>query len=414
MASIYDTPDVDLADAYKYAQLQPHEQIALRRRIAEQGVERGVENAARGALGLPQSQRQNRESAGQELMALGQKVAPGTPEFYTQAAAIFRKYNMLAEAEKMEQSRQALEMGKAELSPIMKLQRAKQELLKQKATGANVDAALAAVDREIAQLGTRAEGSKAAEPEFIRLLNAYEKATAAGQGDRAELIKKAMDVWIKNKEGTGEATALYRKLRLELDRQKEKRAQDKEDRKVEAADAAIVSALQGTVRLLDNDIQSAERLLAHSGLSWITGARAGLAGRAAAALSSDAAGAHALLLNVQAQTFIKALQDLKATSRTGASGLGQLTEREGDKIQNAKTALDPQQPTDQFKRTLASYIDQLKAARAAGASELTGVAAEVPAPPKPITDKSDKPTIPPIPGVEAPKAKRKLTATRVN
>jgi len=108
------------------------------------------------------------------------------------------------------------------------------------------------------------------------------------------------------------------------------------------------------------------------------------------------------------------LQDLKATSRTGASGLGQLTEREGDKIQNAKTALDPQQPTEQFKRTLVGYIDQLKAARAAGASELTGVAAEVPAPPKPITDKSDKPAIPPIPGVEAPKAKRKLTATRVN
>jgi hypothetical protein len=161
---------------------------------------------------------------------------------------------------------------------------------------------------------------------------------------------------------------------------------EKDEKKLAGAEAAIVSALQGTVRAIDQDLQSASRLLVHPGLPWITGARAGLLGRGAAALSGDAAGAHALLLNVHAQTFIRALQDLKATSRTGASGLGQLTEREGDKIQNAKTALDPQQPTDQFKRTLTSYIAQLEGARAAGASELTQAEAPVPAPPAPIKD----------------------------
>jgi hypothetical protein len=86
--------------------------------------------------------------------------------------------------------------------------------------------------------------------------------------------------------------------------------------------------------------------------------------------------------------FIKALQDLKATSERGASGLGQLTEREGDKIQNAKAALDPQQPTPQYKRTLGQYIARLKAARGQIANALQSAGRPVPAQPMPISDVS--------------------------
>jgi len=415
MASIYDAPDLDQEEAYKYAQLTPAQQIALRQRMAEQGVERGAENVARGALGLPQSEQQNREAAGMELKRLAQKVGPGTEEFYTQAAAVFRKHNMVAEAETMEQRRHLLEIGKGERSStLMKMQRDRDTLAKRPDAGTpNVQAAISALDRQIAALGVPAQGSKAADPEFIRLLDAYEAAMAAGQGDRAALIKQGIDAWLANKKKSGDDMTPYQKVMAALAAKREDRADKKDTRKVKADEAATVSALQGTVRAIDNDLQSAERLFEHPGLPWITGARVGVAGRLAAAASSDAAGAHALLLNVQAQTFIKALQDLKATSRTGASGLGQLTEREGDKIQNAKVALDPQQPTDQFKRTLTSYIGQLKAARTAGASELAGVQADVPAPPAPVSDKPAKPVIPGVPAPAAAPKPRKFTSTPV-
>ena len=410
MASIYDQTDESLTDAYKYAQLSPSEQIALRQRLAERGVERGVENVMRGGLGLPESASQHRELAGRELKALSQTVAPGTDEFYVQAAAIFRKHNMVAEAETMEQRRNILEIGKAgQHSPTLKLQRDKEALLKQKAGGKPVDAAIAAIDRQLATLGT-APGSKQTDPEFIKLLDSYESAVNAGQNERAGLIKQAIDAWLKAKSKTGADMTEYQKLRLALETAKAKRLEDKDTRKAKADDAAVVSSLQGITRAIDLQLQSAQRLLNHKGLPWIVGPRVGLLGRGAAALSGDAADAHALLLNVQAQTFIQALQDLKATSRVGASGLGQLTEREGDKIQNAKAALDPQQQVPQFKATLQNYIDQLAVGRAAAVQELESVGAEVPALLPPLKDAS-RPAVKDLAPDAAPK--RKLTATRV-
>lgn len=421
--SIFDTQDEDLQDAYHYAQLPPHEQIALRQRQAEQGVAAGAENVLRGGLGLPTSQERNRSQAGLELRQLAQRIAPGTSEFYTAAIDILRKYGLVADAEAMAVKLNALELGKAgQHSPTIKLQRDLDELEKRKAKGdLTVQPGIDAIRRQLALLGTRSEGSKQADPEFIKLLDQYEAAIAAGQGDRAALIKTALDAWLRQHSGANkdEMTA-YQKAMLALREREVGNKETKDADKLKKENAAIVSSLQGVVRALDTEVQAAERLLVHPGLGWITGARAGITGRVGAAANSDAAGAHALLLNVQAQTFIRALQDLKATSRTGASGLGQLTEREGDKIQNAKVALDAQQPTDQFKRTLASYIGQLKSARGSGAGELTGVQADVPAAPAPVSDKpaaAPKPedvapgAFPPKPA-EAP-TKRKLTATRV-
>lgn len=59
-------------------------------------------------------------------------------------------------------------------------------------------------------------------------------------------------------------------------------------------------------------------------------------------------------------TFIAALKELKqASPTTGASGLGNLSNMEGDKIQSAKAALDPLQYPPQFRQELLSYINQL-------------------------------------------------------
>jgi hypothetical protein len=117
--------------------------------------------------------------------------------------------------------------------------------------------------------------------------------------------------------------------------------------------------------------------------------------------------------NVQAQVFIQALQDLKNASKTSASGLGQLTEREGDKIQNAKVAIRPQQSTEQFKNTLSEYIRTLKEGRTTAAGELTKADATVPAPRPPLSVErtatdlapSAKPRPAPAPAPEKPKGK---------
>jgi len=418
----YNPQDEEFERAYRLARLTPDEQILMDSGMAQRGMVEGLGEVIRSAVGAPPSQNQGRAQAAQELRALGQAVAPGTEEFYEKAAAIFRKYNMVAEAEAMEQNRLKLEVGKGEQNPALKMQRARDVLAKRQTAGdQSVAPAIAALDRQIAALGVKADGSGANDPEFLKLLNAYEAAVTAEQPERAALIKQAMDAWLKSKAKTGVDITPYQQAMLDLNKAKFAHAKGKDETKATAAREAAAAAVQALVRSLDMDLQNSERLAVHPGLPWITGRLAGVAGRAGAAASNDAAGARALLLNVQAQSFIRALQDLKATSKTGASGLGQLTEKEGDKIQNAKVALDTQQPTEQFKRTLGGYIAQLQAARAMGAQELTKAGEEVPAPLAPIQDRPGVQGIAPRgkgaaarPGPEDAAPKRKLTATRVD
>lgn len=369
---LYGTTDPNLEEAYRYARLAPHEQIALESRLAEHGVEQGVGKMLSGGLGLPAVESQNREQAGLELRALGQKMTPGTAEFYAAAANILGKYNLVAEAEEMTRRGHALEIGKGELNPALKAQRAKEELLKMKASGANVDAALAALDRQIAALGVKVASSGAVHPD-VKLMDARDAAAVAGDTERAAELQKIIDV---KKSGVG--ISAVDQARLDLATKKEDRTQAKQDRKEEQEDAAFASSVQSLIPVLNNDINNASELWAHPGLSVITGSVAGLGARVGAVFSK---GAYALLQTVQAQTFLKALRELKAASpRTGATGLGQLTEVEGAKIQNAQAALDPQQPTAQFKRLLGNYIAQLKSSRANILTKLKEIGAEIPAP----------------------------------
>ena len=386
MASIFDRPeDEDLADAYKYAQLNPAERNALEQRLHHLGAVRGVENVGRAALGIEPSPQASRAQAGAELRALAQKVRPGTAEFYDAAIPILQKYNLPAEAAQMEQARHTLESGKGELDPVLKMQRA-YDLLKKRfdAGDTSVQPAMATLLQNIKDARPAKQTAGGADPEFIKLLNAYEAAIAAGQGDRAELIKKAMDAWLKAKESSGQDVAW---ARLALAQLVEGRKKEKDEAAEKTAKQAIVNALQGGVRALDEEINAATRLLAHPGLPGILGPRIGaLPDAAVAAMSEGNAGAMALYLTIQGQTFIRALQDLKATSKTGASGLGQLTEIEGNKIQQAKAAINRQQGVDQFKRTITAYLEGLRNGRAVAAKELSGAGSETPAAPAVVTD----------------------------
>jgi hypothetical protein len=68
----------------------------------------------------------------------------------------------------------------------------------------------------------------------------------------------------------------------------------------------------------------------------------------------------AVYKRVLGNTFITALKQLKqASPTTGASGLGNLSNMEGDKIQSAQAALDPLQYPPQFRRQLLGYINQI-------------------------------------------------------
>ena len=224
MNSIFDPQDTELTDQYRLRQLLPHEQIALRARKAEIGMDQGAQGMLRGAMGLPESQGQNRGQAGFELRELAKKVAPGTVEFYTAAVDILRKHGLVGEAEEMAKKLRELEIGKGETTPALKLQRARDELQKRATAGdESVKPALAAIDKQIAALGTVRAGSAPADPEFIKLLNQYEAALEAGQGDRAAAIKHYMDAFVKQKQGSGTDMTPYQKIMSDLATKREER-----------------------------------------------------------------------------------------------------------------------------------------------------------------------------------------------
>jgi hypothetical protein len=426
VASIFDLQDDEQAKAYAYARMPPHEQIALQMRQAQLGTQAGAESMLRGALGLPESQQQNRGQAGLELRELGKTVTPGTEEFYTAAAAILAKYGLTGEAAQMTEKGRAIAIGKAgQHSPTLKLQRDRDELAKRPdADTPPVKAAIAAIDRQLAQLGTRPEGPQQADPEYIKLLDKYEAAVAAGQPERAAAIKLAIDAWLAaKKRGEGGMTDDQRG-RADRDERRVALLEKKdEDRQTQLNDAAV-EALHGTITVLDNQVQTANRLKALPGLSLITGPRMGTkyAREAKAFVNGDAANALVVLDQVMAQSFIQALQDLKRTSSTGASGLGQLTEVEGNKIQAAKAALDPRQETEQFLRSMDVFIASMVGPRERIAAGLTARKQTPPAPPPPINDRpAAVPVVAPSAATRAaaarapaaPAPKPKLTATRV-
>jgi len=73
------------------------------------------------------------------------------------------------------------------------------------------------------------------------------------------------------------------------------------------------------------------------------------------------ADARSKLNNVNANSFIRALGDMKSQSATGASGLGGLSEKEGDKVQAASNAAaDTRQSPESAKANFLAYKKSLE------------------------------------------------------
>ena len=415
MASIFNpVDDEELARDFKRVQLTPEQQIGMRMRESGRMADEGLETAMRGVLGAEPSLAVRRNQAGMALRDLAKTTKPGTDEFYSAAVDILGKHGLGDEAELMAAKQREAEVVKAGDDPVLKAQRTLDQLNKRLAAGdTTVKPAIAALEQFLSTYGKPREGTTPSDPDFIKLLNQKEAALKAGDTERAAAIDEEIKARRAGKPAD-KSLSDYEKFRIDQAKAKEKADQD-----------AGVRAGQAAIGAMDIEIQASERLLAHPGLALIVGSKWGALPDTAAALrSGPAADAMAIYRTVTGQTFIRALQDLKATSKVGASGLGQLTEREGDKIQQARTSLHRQQRVEQFQRSLQSYIQQLNVSRGKFGAEIQRLGGQVPAPPPAIHDSPAPPRLPDAAVPEGTTArerkatdiappKRKLKATRI-
>jgi hypothetical protein len=117
--------------------------------------------------------------------------------------------------------------------------------------------------------------------------------------------------------------------------------------------ATAIETSRGTI---DNSLSTFDRLLNNPALDDIVGSvQGGMAGEVVNTLnpvkwnSDERANAQADLDTIKSQTFLTQLQQLKNASASGASGLGALSEKEGDRLINGIQSLATKQGEKQFR-----------------------------------------------------------------
>lgn len=143
---------------------------------------------------------------------------------------------------------------------------------------------------------------------------------------------------------------------LELNQAKEQRIADEKAHKLNKEKTTDRSGATEVVEAMDQSIEKVEELVNHPGLKNITGWAAGRT----PTISQDGQNAQALLDVLKNKVFVGMIQTLRNTSQTGSSGLGSITEKEGDRLENALVALKQSQDTDTFKGQLKDLIKEWK------------------------------------------------------
>lgn len=156
-----------------------------------------------------------------------------------------------------------------------------------------------------------------------------------------------------------EETRYREEIKLFRDEQKALRDEQKDAKKQELEQQETIALYRATASSLDEAIANAETLLEHKGLDNITGGLAGVRARTPD-ITAEARAARSLMDTVMAKGFLDSLMNMKSASKTGASGFGQLSEKEGAIIRASIGNLDPKQDTADFKDALNKYIDKLK------------------------------------------------------
>lgn len=118
------------------------------------------------------------------------------------------------------------------------------------------------------------------------------------------------------------------------------------------------SSLQSSTSSLDRLETFATRLRDHPGLGGITGIK----GYFPNIPGGDAANANALLTTLKSQVGFGALQAMRDASKTGGA-LGQVSDAEGVRLENAIAALDRAQDLPSFQRALNDIVSYTKDAK---------------------------------------------------
>lgn len=211
-------------------------------------------------------------------------------------------------------------------------------------------------------------------PEYAQLVALADKATdpatrqmyvdrlnmLAGKASKGVKFADAGDRIIVVDALTGEEIKSYDKGLAPKDEAKKSKADEKE---VEAY-ASIKADMQ-------RQMDKAGMLYNHPGVAGITGrvgrlvGTEGMAGQTATTIASGPARAALdLHTSVVGGTLMTGLSKLKQESKTGASGLGALSEKEGSKVQADTAALDRNQDAKDLRLRLSQYIDGIMAAGA--------------------------------------------------
>ena len=326
---------------------------------------RGLGEAAARAAGVdPRTPLKRQSDAVQAAKAQVSQLGldPDDPasmdQFYRQVITILQKQGLAAEA---------LEVGKE--YHAQKRQRTKDDLDVRKLERLERnDANLAAHRKAQNELALKRLGRMG--PPVVQLLDrlnettdpfarrniiaAIEKATAGtvkavDLGDRVQLIDAA----------TGEPIREEDKGAAPMPEKEVVKAGAAENK----ANAAYSEAMAGLQRQYD----AAVALHNHPGVEGITGrwgkwvGEDGMFPQLPTWLSGDdARSALALYKQVTGGAFLAGLSKLKSASSTGATGLGAVSEKEGDKVQSDAAALDRLQEAQDFRRQLATYIREME------------------------------------------------------
>lgn len=129
---------------------------------------------------------------------------------------------------------------------------------------------------------------------------------------------------------------------------------DKNAQKIAAEKPKAMSAAASTLQEFDNMINEANAIKNDPGLSKATGF---VFGRTT--LPGEATKVANRLDTLKAKTLLSVLGSLKQLSANGSSGFGQLSEKEGQAIQNSVSALGRTQNTRDFKDSLDRFIAEM-------------------------------------------------------
>ena len=125
-----------------------------------------------------------------------------------------------------------------------------------------------------------------------------------------------------------------------------------------------------TVQNLDSLEKNIQALHDDPGLSRITGTVAGRTPN----ITNTATGAQNQLDNIKAKIFVSALQSMREASKTGGA-VGNVSDREGEKLQNTLAGLNQAAGTPDFKKALKLAIEQVQTSRAISRTDLEAMRA---------------------------------------